>query len=379
MKKLAVIGSGRMAWIIGNQARKLGIITHCFSNVEPTFIHEAFDVFHNISIFEKDKIVDICKEEKIQGVLATTELTVEIAAFVAKELNTPGLQYEVARVITDKFRNRLLCKNLHLLHQPQFTVIDNREKLDALTIAFPVIVKPTSKGGKQGITVANSKAELLMAYNYAKEKSGESPVIIEGYLNGGKEYSVESLSWKGKHYIVQVTEKISSGPPHCVELGHRQPAELSDKMRKEVEEAVKEGLCAIGLDNSPCHTEIKIIEDQVYLIEFNARPGGDHIAWPLTTLSTGYEYIEGAIKIAMGEFQGLDTSKLKQYYAGVYFITKQTEYLKPLFDDCEKYPWLYQKNYVSDELQTLEHNDCYGTNSIMYYSENERPNIDIQK
>ena len=53
MKKLAVIGSGRMAWIIGNHAHNMGLETHCFSNVEPDFIHEAFDVFHNISIFEK--------------------------------------------------------------------------------------------------------------------------------------------------------------------------------------------------------------------------------------------------------------------------------------------------------------------------------------
>lgn len=45
MKKLAVIGSGRMAWIIGNHAHNMGLETHCFSNVEPDFIHEAFDVF----------------------------------------------------------------------------------------------------------------------------------------------------------------------------------------------------------------------------------------------------------------------------------------------------------------------------------------------
>ena len=55
-KKLAIIGSGRMAWIIGNHARSLGVKTHCFSNVEPAFIHEAVDVFHNISIFKKDEI-----------------------------------------------------------------------------------------------------------------------------------------------------------------------------------------------------------------------------------------------------------------------------------------------------------------------------------
>ena len=375
-QKLAIIGSGRMAWLIGKNAHDMNIETHCFSNVEPDYIHETMDEFHNISIFEKDSIVSICKEKGINGVIATTELTIAIAAYVAQALGTPGLPYDISLVITNKYRNREACKGLQLLHQPKFAEIKDVSELNCNKIGFPIIVKPTSNGGKQGITVVRNQSELYEAYDYAKDKSGKNPVIIEEFLDGGKEYSVESLSCKGKHYIIQVTEKISSGPPHCVELGHRQPAELTEIIRSEVEEAVSEGLEAIGVDNTTCHTEIKIIDDKVYLIEFNARPGGDHIAWPLTSLSTGFEYIKSAIKVALGTFEGVDLNSLKKNYAGVYFVTKQTEFLKPLFDVCEQYDWLYHKNQVSNELQLLEHNDCYGTNSIMYYSESKCPNVE---
>ena len=365
-----------MAWIIGKNAQEMNIETHCFSNVEPEFIHETMDSFHNISIFEKDAIVSICRELGINGVIATTELTISIAAYVAQQLGTPGLPYDISLVITNKYRNRKACMDLNLLHQPQFAEIRDAKELENNIDVYPIIVKPTSNGGKQGITVVQNKEELLEAFNYAKDRSGTNPVIIEEYLIGGKEYSVESISCNGKHFVIQVTEKISSGPPHCVELGHQQPADLTKKMRVDVEQAVIEGLKAIGIDNTTCHTEIKIIEDRVYLIEFNARPGGDHIAWPLTTLSTGYEYIKGAIDVALGTFNDIDTTQLKTRYAGVYFVTKQTEYLKPLFDICEQYDWCYQKNEVSIDLQILEHNDCYGTNSIMYYSEIEKPNIE---
>lgn len=87
-KRLAIIGSGRMAWIVSENAHEMGLETHCFSNVEPDYIHEEVDVFHNISIFEKDSIVKICKSEHITGVIATTELTVAIAAYVAEKLAT---------------------------------------------------------------------------------------------------------------------------------------------------------------------------------------------------------------------------------------------------------------------------------------------------
>lgn len=370
--KLAIIGSGRMAWIVGGNAREMGIETYCFSNVLTPYIKENVDHFIDISIFEKDKIVDICKENGVNGVIATTELTVAIAAYIAEKLGTPSISYEIATLITDKYRNRIACKGVIELSQPAFYSLKDSNELSKVTCPFPVIVKPTGKGGKKGITVVNNQGELSSAYSYAKENSGDAPVIIEQFISGGQEYSVESLSCKGKHYIVQVTEKISSGPPHCVELGHHQPALLTDSMRKKVEKALSKGLTAIGVDNSTCHTEIKIVGEDIYLIEFNARPGGDHIAWPLTELSTGYNLIKGAISIALNCFDVFDTAKLNHDFAGVYFVTKQTAHLKPIFDSCDNEPWLYHKNNVSDELQTLEHNDCYGTNSIMYFSKEKR-------
>lgn len=370
--RIAIIGSGRMAWIMSRNAREMGIETHCFSNVETDYIHEYVDVFHNVSIFEKDSIVKICKNENILGVIATTELTIAIAAYVAEKLGSPGIDYQVALCITDKFRNRLICQGIEELEQPAFYRIYAEDELTHVTCSYPVIVKPTGKGGKKGITVVDSVENLRTAYLYAKSNSGDSPVIIEQYISGGQEYSVESLSYKGQHYVVQITEKISSGPPHCVELGHHQPAAISNEMREKVEKGIINGLAAIGVDNSTCHTEIKIVDDKIYLIEFNARPGGDHIAWPLTELSTGYNLIKGAINIAMDSFDGIDFNKFQSNYAGVYFVTKQTSFLKPVFDECEKYDWLYHKNEVSDELHELEHNDCYGTNSIMYLSKERR-------
>lgn len=372
MKKLAIIGSYRMAWIYGVNAKEMGVETHSFGIEENPISKESVYEHHIMNILDLDSIVAKCKEIGIDGVVATTELTVAVAAYVAEKLGLNGMPYDVAKKATNKYHNRKLCVGLKYLHQPAFVELNNKEMLCSLKINFPVILKPISRGGKRGVVVANNRTELDHAFDFAKKEGGDAPVIIEEYIAGGKEYSVESLSYHGKHYIIQVTEKITSGPPHCVELGHHQPAALSDDMRKNVENAVCEGLCAIGVDNTSCHTEIKIVDGKVYLIEFNTRPGGDHIAWPLATLSTGYSYIQGAIKIALGEFESVDTSKLAKHYAGVYFVTTQSSHLKAVFDTCDNEPWLYKKNKVTDTLVPLVHNDCYGINSIMYYSEEGR-------
>ena len=200
-----------------------------------------------------------------------------------------------------------------------------------------------------------------------------SDIVVEEYVPGGAEYSVESLSYHGEHRIVQVTEKWSSGAPHCVELGHHQPARLDSRMRARVEDVISRALTAVGVDNGCCHTEIKICDGDIYLIEFNARPGGDHIAYPLTELSTGYPYITGIIETAFDVDVLPDPASLGAAWAGICFVTEQTSALKPVFDTCRNQPWCYEKHQVTEELRPLTHNRGYDTNYFIYRAEDARP------
>lgn len=130
-----------------------------------------------------------------------------------------------------------------------------------------------AEGGKRGITVVSGPEQLEAAVNAAFDADKrDGGILIEEYLDGGKEYSVEGLSFEGKHQIIQITEKISSGPPHCVELGHSQPAALSPELWTAVERAIVELLNNVGIKYGPTHTEIKIRDGRVYLIELNSRP-----------------------------------------------------------------------------------------------------------
>ena len=375
MDKLAIIGTGYMARIIALRAKEIGVETHCFSIDEHSVAGKVCDCFHNINILDVQTLADKCSEIGVNGVVATTELTIYPAAYVADRLGLNGNAIQVSKEITDKTIIRKKTQNVEGLSQPLFWTckgIDDIPNLDK----YPVIVKPIAAGGKRGISVVNSPDDMEVAVLEALKVSKVEGVLIEEFLSGGREYSVESLAFHGKQYIIQVTQKDSSGPPHCVELGHHQPAELSSEKRKLVEQAVSGALTAAGITNGPCHTEIKIIEDKVYLIEINGRPGGDHIAYPLTELSTGYPYITGII---MASLNKLDVSKLQGFehnYCGVCFVTTQTAELKSVFDVCEDKTWLYKKNKVSDELKPITHNDGFNTNYFIYYSKDSKPKFD---
>lgn len=376
MKILAIIGGGVMASYFGEACHRLGYEGHYFSMLDGKVDDEKVDVFHEINIFEKEQIVSICKEIGVDGVVATTELSVPIAAFVAEQLGLLGLPYDVACVITDKYRNRECIKNLKDLLSPKYVEAKSIDDIKNSDVPYPMILKPTSLGGKRGITVVREKDSLAQAFDYAKNsfRKGTTPVIIaEQFLEGGMECSVESISFKGKHTIIQITQKDSSGAPHCVELGHHQPAPLSKVIWDKVIKGVSSGLTAIGLTNGPCHTEIKIIDGEVYLIEFNARPGGDHIWWPMVELSTGFDIIGAVAQAATGDLQPIDVSHFKHRFSGLYYVVKQTEFLKSIFDTCEEYDWCWERNFITNDLEELTQNDMEHTNYMIYSSENGDP------
>ncbi len=382
MKKLAIIGGGVMASYFGEACHRLGYEGHYFSMLDGKVDDSKIDVFHEINIFEKDKVASICKDLKIDGVVATTELSVPIAAYVAEQLNLLGLSYDVARVITDKYRNRECIKDLSDLLSPKYVEAKSIDDIKSSGIPYPMILKPTNLGGKRGITVVRDEKTLPQAFDYARDsfRKGTTPIIIaEQFLEGGMECSVESLTFKGVHTIVQITQKDSSGAPHCVELGHHQPAPLSKDIWDKVVQAVSSGLTAIGVINGPCHTEIKIINDEIYLIEFNARPGGDHIWWPMVELSTGFDIIAAVAQAATGDLDPIDVNSFKHHYSGLYYVVKQTEFLKPIFDTCEAEDWCWEKNSITDEMIELTQNDMEHTNYMIYSSQVSDPIADLMK
>lgn len=370
-KSLAVLGASYMAGVFLDKAKTMGYKTYCFAWEDGAVAKEQADAFFPISVMERDIICQKCRELKVDGVISTTEAPIATCGYITSRLNLVGNSIETSESITNKewVRNRAsLCR---LIKQPKYILMKNiNDTISFEECAFPVILKPVCGGGKKGVIVCEEYKNLDNSIKYAFEyDSKKKGIMIEEFISAGKEYSVECLSYKGKHELIQITEKISSGPPNCVELGHHQPALLSCYMQKKVNEAINELLDSVAFENGPTHTEIKVVGEDVFLIELNARPGGDHIATKLIELSTGYDYIGNSVRVALGiQPDALDRSINR--YSGVYFVTKQTERLKELFDRCDTEEWLYEKHVENDNLSVLTHNDCIHTNYMIYSSDN---------
>lgn len=366
--KVAIIGASTGQLPICQKANELGYETHCFAYDKGAVCKEIVYKFHSISILDKDAIVEECKNIKIDAVVSNaSDLTAEVASYVAEQLGLVCTPYSTLMALHDKHYVRSITEQIDGLSTPRFYMyrgIDHD--------IYPCVVKPCEGAGKKGVSFVNGKDEFTKAIQYALNDY-HGNIIVEEYISG-KEISVESISYKGQHYIIQITDKDSSSAPHFVELGHHQPARISEVIRNKINQVIPEILNTMGYTNGASHVELKYSDSSLFLIEANLRGGGDYISNELVQYSTGIDYLKCMIDVALGIFE-FPVQIKEMSYSGVYFLCKQTEYLLPFFEYAQDKDWLVESMIYSKKLK-LSHTN-YERNGYLIYKANRKidPNM----
>ena len=113
---------------------------------------------------------------------------------------------------------------------------------------------------------------------------------------------MEHIAFRGEHPFLARTQKFTTGAPHFIETGHREPARVPAETLAEIRRVVAHALDTLEIRNGASHAEIKIDgAGRIRLIEIGARMGGDCIGSDLVRLSTGYDFVRMVIQTACGE------------------------------------------------------------------------------
>lgn len=331
-RNIAIIGASYLQLPLIEKAKAMGYKTHVFAWKANDVGEMAADVFHPISIIEKEKILEVCQKIGICGICSiASDVAVLTVNYVAEKMGLTG----------NSEKSSLKSTNKHLMREafaksgdpsPKSFLVDENTDIQAIDISFPVIVKPTDRSGSRGIYKLESKERLNMAVRDAMSQSFESKALIEEYVEGD-EYSVEYISYNGKHYFLALTKKYTTGAPHFIETGHMQPASVSKEAFEQIKKIVSHALDTLEIKFGASHSEIKIDHDgTIKIIEIGARMGGDCIGSDLVYYSTGYDYIKMVIQVACGEEPAFERECMPEPVESVFIITqddiKELERLK---------------------------------------------------
>ena len=358
MKKLAIIGGSYLQLPIVKKAKEMGVEVHCFSWRDGAVCADVADYFYPISIIEKDVILKKCQEIGIDGITTIASDTAVVTVnYVASRMGLRSNPDEYSVVTTNKYRMRQCFIN-EGVPSPKFALVDDSNHYKITGFKFPLIVKPTDRSGSRGVEKVQDPCQLESAIERAQTESFEHKAIIEEFVIG-REISVESISNGGNHYILQITDKVTTGAPFFVELEHHQPSSLSEDIKEKVRQIVLHALDALHIQYGASHSELKIDEDgDIRVIEIGARMGGDFIGSNLVQLSTGYDFLKGVIEVALGSFH--EPIITEHNYSGVYFLSEETKRLKPIIESWHNYPEIYDAEITDSELRRIE---CSGDRS----------------
>lgn len=378
IKKLAVIGASYLQLPLVVKAKEMGLEVHCFAWAEGAVCKTMADYFYPISIVEKEDILNICQDVGIDGICTiASDVAAPTVAYVANKMNLVGNDYEAAVRANNKYQMReaflkagVPCPKYMMvipetLHSPE--VVD-----DLREFQYPMITKPSDRSGSLGVTKIVMPSQFYPAVELAMEKSFKHQAMVEEFIEG-REISVEFISYKGVHYPLQITDKVTTEDPHFVELEHHQPSTLSEEMFTTIYDITKNALNALGLTNGASHAEYKITkEGRIAIMEIGGRMGGDFIGSDLVRLSTGYDFVKGVIDVALGVFE--EPVKPLNMRSGVYFLCKETEHLKETIENWKDNPSFVKGEITDTELREVT---CSADRSgYVIYSSKEKLNLD---
>jgi len=350
MKKIAIIGASYLQLPLVRKAKEMGIETHCFAWEEGAVCKDIADYFYAVSIIEKEQILEFCQKIKIDGIVSiASDSAVITISYIAEKMGLIANSYLDSLITSDKYLMRQCFIDNSIL-SPRFVLANEGYSINNFN--FPLIVKPTDRSGSRGVKKVDKINELNVVVDRAKNESFTNQAIIEEYI-AGSEVSVETISWQGKHFVLAITDKVTTDEPYFVEIEHHQPSHLGGEILERVKLETVKALSALKIDYGASHAEFKITsEGKIYIIEVGARMGGDFIGSNLVPLSTGYDFLKGVIDISLGYFEA--PKLIKNNYSGVYFLSKENERVLHFIQNTNNYKEIVESEITDTELHSVK-------------------------
>lgn len=272
------------------------------------FAHE----YHNVSTTDKEAVLKLARELKVDGVVAyASDVAAPVAAFVSEQLGLPSSPYESVKILSTKdlFRKYLLEHGFNAPKAQGFSTYEEAiEVID--TFKMPVMVKPVDSAGSKGVNKMTDKSQLKAFVEDALHYSISKRFIIEEFIvKKGPQISGDAFSVDGK-IVFHCLGNEFYNPNYDKDfapLGECWPFSMNQSIIENLMKDIQRLITSLGMKSNAYNVEAIVGEDdKIYLIELGARAGGSLIP-QLVNYVTGVNYVPYVIKAAVGD----DCSGLK--------------------------------------------------------------------
>lgn len=354
-KSILVFGVGELQRSIIRRAKLKGLFTIGIDPCADAVCKDEVDAFEIVGGQDFEGTCAVVEKYGVNAIVtAATDKPLVMMARVAEKYGFPFYSIETAQWSTDKYqmKQRFLEGGVPCARGRLIAKVE-----EAGDLYYPLIVKPRDNSGSRGVKLCRNKEELKEAMQEALQYSHLDTVLVEEYIEG-QEYSIEGLHYNGKSEVIQFTEKTTTEFPYNVELAHKQPANLKETQKNDIRELVSKIAQCMHFGNCPSHTELKINERGIFIIETSPRLGGDYITSTLVPLSTGINMEDQLLNIALGGKVDTQTGRVEKASGVCFFCLPEgiVKKIDPQINDVTTWPGIYSfelKLKESDEVHQI--------------------------
>jgi len=284
-KRLLVIGGAFQHCKLVEAAKELGVTVYVtdYLPVEEAPAKQIADKYFMHNITEIDAIVDMCKKEQIDGVIATSLDACQLPyQKVCERLGLPCFgTSEQYHILTDKVEFKKYCSKNGVDIIPEYSLDDflDQKTCDE-NVQFPVFIKPCDSRGSRGQSICNTYQEAVDAIKFAKQESSNGNVVIEKYMGGYNDFSMTIIVVNGKAYPFRTVDRILGSTEDGLDklaVGAVMPSVFTNLYMDKVHSKVERLITDIGLKNAPVFMQGFVDGDTVRFYDPGLRfPGGEY-------------------------------------------------------------------------------------------------------
>lgn len=300
-KKLLVIGGSNAEVDVVKIAQSLGcyvIVTDQYTKSEVIPAKFVANEAWNISWTDYDALEAKCREVGVNGVIAGfSEFRVEAMIEMCRRLQLPCyINDEQLEVTRDKNRFKRMCKKYGV-------PIVNEYSPDDLNIQYPVIIKPTDRGGSIGINVAYNAEEYEKFLAYAYSMSPSKSVVVEDFIGDGVKFDCSYYITREQAILIETCDTTMLTKKKGYETMQKAwtfPSRYEKVYLERVDSNVKAMLVDLGMECGMANISFFYRQGKFYVFETGFRLGGGH-SFDYQRASGGIDYLTLMIKYALNE------------------------------------------------------------------------------
>ncbi len=141
-------------------------------------------------------------------------------------------------------------------------------------LGWPLIIKPTSSSGSQGVSLANNVQEGVLCFHEATKYAKTGHIIAEQFIKG-THHDVNGLFLDDVFYPCGIGDRFFTPFPYCVPHHGYFPSVLEPSIMQKMYCMLEKGARSMGIASGPVKADSVFSNDKCYVYEISPRFHGD--------------------------------------------------------------------------------------------------------